>query len=300
MATTLNQLRAFLSASRLGSFTAAAADLGTAQASVSELIRRLEEEHGLPLFARGGRRLVLTSAGSELLPYAEQAVAAADRGGHALRSLRSLSGGVATFGVLRNAEYYLLADLVERFHERYPQVRVRLVGLNSVEVAAAVAAGSLEAGLVVLPVDDAGLEVTPLMRDDVLYASCEPGRTGSPVSIQQLSAARLVLYDAHVGWRDPTRRQLADRARLAGVKLEPWIEVEHVESALSLVARGTGDTVVSRAVVTSPACPAGIHTAPFADPVYDTVAFIRRENAVLSPATQEIARLARTMLLSRR
>ncbi|MFD0536894.1 LysR family transcriptional regulator [Actinomadura luteofluorescens] len=53
---TLNQLRAFLLTVRTGSFTAAAAELKMAQASVSELIRRMEEEAGLALFIRGGRR----------------------------------------------------------------------------------------------------------------------------------------------------------------------------------------------------------------------------------------------------
>ena len=74
---TLNQLRAFLESASLGSFTAAAATLQVSQASVSELIRRLEDEHGVALFLRGRRRLVLTAAGQELLPHAQRAVAAA-------------------------------------------------------------------------------------------------------------------------------------------------------------------------------------------------------------------------------
>ena len=69
------------------------------QASVSELVRRLELEAGLVLFARGGRRLVPTSAGEQLRPFAEQAVAAAAAGERALRSLGSLEGGVASFGL---------------------------------------------------------------------------------------------------------------------------------------------------------------------------------------------------------
>jgi len=297
---TLNQLRAFLAAVRTGSFTAAAGRLQMSQASISELIRRLEEEYRLPLFTRGARRLVLTSAGSELLPYAEQAVAAEDSGGQALRSLRSLGGGVATFGVLRNADYYLLSDLVTQFHERFPDVRVRLVGLNSVEVAASVAAGELEAGLVVLPVDDEGLTVRPLLRDEVVYVSANPERVARPVTTADLGAAPLILYDAHYGWRDPTRRQVAERARLEGIKLEPLIEVEHVEAALGLVALGVGDTFVSRAVSLGPRFPATVGTVPFADPLYDTVALVQRESTVLGPASREIARLAQQMLLSRR
>lgn len=143
---TLNQLRAFVEAHRLGSFTAAADALAVAQASVSELVRRLEEELDAQLFVRGSRRLALTAAGQELLPYAEQAVHAADGGVHAVRSLGSLGGGTATFGMPRNADYYLLSSLVQTFHMRYPAVRVRLVGQNSAETAAAIQAGEIEIG----------------------------------------------------------------------------------------------------------------------------------------------------------
>lgn len=293
---TLNQLRAFLLAQQLGSFTAVAERLQMAQPSVSELVRRLEEELGAELFTRGGRRLVLNASGRELLPYAEQALSAVEHGGRAVRALGSLGGGTATFGVLRNAEYYLLSDLVREFHARYPDVRVRLIGQNSAETAAAVAAGDLEAGLVVLPVDDEELVVTPLLRDEVHYVSADPERTRGPVSVTRLADAALVLYDAHYGWSDPTRRQLAERAQLAGVRLRPLIELEHVESALKLVAQGIGDTVAPRAVVQSANFPAELSSTPFDEPLYDTIALIKRRDRPLTPATRELARLAQEML----
>ncbi len=297
---TLNQLRAFLCAARTGSFTAAAEELAIAQASVSELIRRLEIELGLPLFGRGARRLMLTSAGEELLPYAAQALEAADGGQQAIRAMRTLGGGVATFGLLRNADYYLLSDLVEKFLVRHPHVRVRMVGLNSVETAAAVVAGELEAGLVVLPIEDNGLTVTPLLRDEVFYVSADRATIAGPVTIDQVAQSRLVLYDAHYGWTDPTRRQLLERAHLAGLKIEPWIEVEHVESALHLVSRGLGNTIACRAVLESTACPPELAWVRFAEPLYDTIALIRRTGGVMSLATKEFAELAQQALTARR
>lgn len=293
---TLTQLRAFLESARHGSFTAAARVLGLSQASISELIRRLEDEHDVQLFIRGRRRLVLTAAGQELMAHAESAVTAADNAGLALRAVQALRGGVATFGVLRNADYYLLSGLVQKFNEAYPSVRVRLIGLNSADVAAAVADGDLEAGIVVLPIEAEGLRVTPWARDEVLYVSSDPERTKAPVGIAALAEARLVLYDAHAGWRDPTRRQLAERAQIAGLQINPWIEVEQVETALNLVERGVGDTIVSRAVLASHGRPSGLRSAPIDPPLYDTIAFIRREAVPLSSATQELARLARAML----
>ncbi|MDF2823331.1 MAG: LysR family transcriptional regulator [Mycobacterium sp.] len=289
---TLNQLRAFAEAARLGSFTAAADTMQVAQASVSELVRRLEDELDAQLFVRGSRRLALTAAGRELLPYAQQSVHAADGGVQAVRSVGSLGGGTATFGVPRNADYYLLSHLVQTFHMRYPSVRVRLVGQNSAETAAAIQAGEIEAGMLILPIDDEDLTVRPLLRDEVFYVSADPTHTEKPVTIGQFAEATLVLYDAHYGWKDPTRRQLAERAQLAGLRLEPVIEIEHVESALKLVAAHVGDTIVSGAVIASDAFPAGLHTAPFAEPLYDTIALAQHRGRPLSNATREFARLA--------
>lgn len=294
---TFIQLRAFFFAATLGSFTAAAVRLGSTQPTVSELVRKLEIEYSLPLFVRAGRRLLLTSAGEELLPWARRILDGVDGAVESLNALRGLTGGVASFGVLRNASYYFLSDLAVRFHSERPGVRTRLVGQNSVEVADGVRSGHLEAGLAVLPIDVEGLNVRPLLRDEVLWVSANPDRVRAPMTIHGISEAPLVLYDARYGWSDPTRRQIADRAQVEGVRLDPLIEVENVESALGLVARGIGDTFVSRAVSKSSIFPPALYTAPFAEPLYDTIALITRENAVLSPATAELARIATEMLL---
>lgn len=119
------------------------------------------------------------------------------------------------------------------------------------------------------------------------------------MTIEDLAATDVVLYDAHSGWRDPTRRQLAERAQFTGVSLVPRIEVEHIDSALDLVARGAGDTIVSRAVAEGRGLPAGVHTVAFADPLHDTIALVQRSGVRSSPATRELARLARRMLLER-
>lgn len=296
---TLAQLKAFLAAFDLRSFTAAAQELETSQASVSELIARLEEEVGLSLFTRGSRRLVPTAAALELRTHALQAVTSAQNGIDAMRSMTSLQGGVSTFGALRNAGYYDLADLVQRFHRRYPRVKVRMVGLNSGLVAESIAAGEIECGLVVLPIAEEGLIVKPLFDDEVLYASTSRELEAGPVTIHEMAAADLVLYDAYAGWKDPTRRQILDRAQLAGVHIDPAIEVEHVEAAISLVATGAGDSMISKTIVESPNFPKNIRTFHFAEPLYDTIALVQRDAGYLSPATQKLAQLAERTLLAK-
>lgn len=295
---TLAQLRAFWWAASAGSFTAAARELATTQPTISELVRKLEEANGLPLFVRAGRRLSLTPAGVELLPWAQRVVEGLEGAEQALRALRGLEGGVASFGVLRNAPFYFLSDLVADFHAAHPGVRARVIGQNSYEVAEAVRAGELEAGLVVLPIPDDGLDIRPLIRDEVLWVSADPRQISTAVTMEQVADTAIILYDAHYGWNDPTRRQLADRAQAAGVRLDPLIEVENVESALDLARRGMGKTIASRSVVRHPIFPTGLHTAAFAEPFYETIALIKRRGSTLSPGTAELAQLAVSMLLA--
>jgi DNA-binding transcriptional LysR family regulator len=290
---TLQQLEYFLAAYDRGSFSAAADALHLAQPSLSEQVRRLEAELGVRLFQRVGRGVVPTEAGRILRPQAQAALAAAEAARDSVVAVRDLRGGIATFGTFGTARYYPGTDIVADFRQRHPGVRVRLVGQNSSEVSEAVRDGALEAGLIVLPIDDRDLSVRPVMRDEVLFASARPEDVRSPMTIERLAAARLILPDASYGIEDPTRRQLSDRAQRAGVTLAPQVEVEDVEAALDLAGRGVGETIVARGVLLALGrrVPRRLGWVPFAEPLYDTFAFITRRDAPLSPATREFLAL---------
>ena len=164
-------------------------------------------------------------------------------------AVRELRAGTASFGTFGTARMYLGSDLVEDFRRSHPAVRVRIVGQNSSETVDAIRAGELEAGLVVLPVDDRGLEIHPAMRDEVLYVSSDPARLRHAMTMQRLANAPLILSEASWGTMDPTRRQLRELAQRAGVVIEPQIDVEDVEVALELAARGLGDTIAPRGML---------------------------------------------------
>jgi len=293
---TLQQLSYFLAAVEHGSFSSAAEALHLAQPSLSEQIRRLEAELGVALFARGARRLELTEAGRLLVPRAQATLLAAQEAAEAVREVRTLTGGTAAFGTFGNAPPYLLADLVQGFRQRHPGVRIRVVGQNSTEVVDAVREGRLEAGLIVLPVDDRGLDVRPALRDEILFTSTDAARTASPMTIERLAEVPLILYDARFGWEDPTRRQLLERAQQAGVKLEPDIEVEYLDAALEIAARGLGDTVAARKIALDRTLPRRLKWIGFDPPLFDTFAFVTRRDAPLSPAAREFVAVAERRL----
>lgn len=294
---TLQQLQYFLAAIEHGTFSAAADALYLAQPSLSEQIRRLEAEFGVALFVRAGRRLVLTEAGRALRPEAERTLAAAARAADAVAEVRELRAGTATFGTFGDAPSWLIGNLVATFRRRHPEVRLRVVGLNSSEVADEIREGRIEAGLVVLPVDDTGLDVRTAMEDELVYVSADPDRIARPIAIERLADVPLILYDARWGLQDPTRRAIFQRAQRAGVRLEPAIEVEEVVNALDLAARGLGDTVISRSIsLRRGALPSSLGYTPFDEPLVETFAFITRRDAPLSPATRELIALAERQL----
>jgi DNA-binding transcriptional LysR family regulator len=115
------------------------------------------------------------------------------------------------------------------------------------------------------------------------------------MTIGRLAAAPLILSEASWGTEDPTRRQIAELAQRAGVTIEPQIEVEDMEVALELAARGLGDTIAPRGMLRGPAA-RGLGWTAFADPIYETFAFTWRRGAQLSPATRAFVTFAERRL----
>lgn len=257
------------------------------QPAVAEQIRKLERTLGAELFVRGGRGVVPTEAGLAFAEHATRGVRAVEDAADSVGELTALRRGTVAVGIFGEPSAWRVDELVAGFVRRYPEVSVRLVGRNSSAVVEHVRSGELEAGLVVLPIDDDRLDVRAVMRDEVLYISASPDRTRQAATIERLVATPLVFYDAESGDKDPIRRQLAERAQALGVRLQPKVEVELKDIALRLVAAGVGDTYLPRAYTHAPYYPKGLSTASFNPALYDTFALITRSGRRLSSGVRE-------------
>ena len=299
MAATLHQFRCFLAALEHGSFTAAAEELGLTQPSLSEQVRLLERGLGAPLFHRLGRGVAATEAAAALRPHALAALAAADEGGRAVAAVAGAVSGTVRFGLFGAAHLYLAGDLVSDALDRHPGLRIALIGQNSSDVIADIHRGRLEAGLVALPIeDDDQLKVRPVARDEIVYLSTDRERTRRPVTPARLADATLVLSEATWGERDYSRQQLLRAAQAVHRTLRPHIEVENVETALDVAARGHADTIAARGVVHRLAdqLPRPLFSAPLRPRLYDHFAIVHRHNTTLSQATRTLIDLATTRL----
>jgi DNA-binding transcriptional LysR family regulator len=284
----LQQIRCFCAALELGSFTAAAESLRVSQPAVAEQIRKLEQVLGTDLFVRAGRGVTATQAGRAFAEHAARSLRAVEDATDSVGELAALRTGTVTIGAFGEPSAWRVDELVAAFLGRHPSVSVRLVGRNSSAIVDRVRRGEIEAGVVLLPIDDHHLCVRPIVRDEILYVSAHPDRVRRPATIERVAATPLVFYDADSADNDPIRRQLAERAQALGVRLRPKVEVELKDLALKLVAAGIGDTYLPSAYTRAPYYPRGLGTAPFSPALYDTFAIVTRPAARLSAGVRQL------------
>jgi DNA-binding transcriptional LysR family regulator len=292
----LHQLRVFTAVYEHGSLTAAAEELGYAQPSISEQLRGLERGLGVELFRRVGRGVVPTTMAETLRPYAERALAAAEEARKAVASARAFETGTIRFGLFGGARFYGGAGLVADVLDRYPGVRVELVGQNSAEVAEDLRRGRIEAAIIATSsMLGESLTITPIARDELVYVSADASHLASPVTAQRLAAtASLVMPDTSWQQVDPIRIALRALLRETGRNPPSRVEVEDVETAVELVGLGYGDTVISKgaAVQLLPRLAPAAGWVSLRPATYDTYAVVHRRGATLSPAAQLMIELA--------
>ena len=297
----LHQLRCFLTTYELGSLTAAADELGYAQPSISEQIRGLEKTLGVQLFRRVGRGVVPTTVADELRPHAERTLAAAEEARKAVQSAKRFETGTIRFGMFGAARLYFGAQLVADVLERYPGVRVELIGQNSTAVHEDLRRGRLEAAMIaVASLESEGMTVTPVARDELVYISAAPDHRGSPVTAQRLSRAPPVMPETT--WRQVDSIRIVLRRMLHETGHNPGtrIEVEDIETAVELVGMGLADSVIPRGAAQQllPRLAPNAGWVPLRPKVYDTFAIVHRAGATLSPAARLMIELATARIRS--
>jgi DNA-binding transcriptional LysR family regulator len=126
----LRELKTFRVVATEQSFTRAANLLHYAQSSVTAQVHRLEEELGVPLFDRLGRRVELTLAGRQLLSYAERLLDLADEAKCSVQN-DGQPAGTLTVAAPETLLAYRLPELLKRFQAGYPAIHLSLVASES-------------------------------------------------------------------------------------------------------------------------------------------------------------------------
>ena len=140
---TLRQMRVFAAVARNLSFTRAARELHLTQPAVSQQVKLLEDEVGMPLFEQIGRKVHLAPAGEELLRYTEQAMELLRQAGESLSAMRGLKRGVLKLGAVSTAKYFA-PSLLSAFTPAYPEVSIKFAVGNREEIIKQLAANEID------------------------------------------------------------------------------------------------------------------------------------------------------------
>ena len=282
----LNNLLAFRAVAELSNFRRAAEAVHISQPAFSRRIDKLEQALGVRLLDRTTRRVSLTAVGRE---FARKVETLLDDLDHTLLGIRGVAAtrmGEVTIACVPSTVYYFLSQVIRRYRESYPKVRIKLFDAGANEVLAAVSRGEADFGLNFMGSQEPDIEFKPLLEERFV-AAC---RRDHPLAKKRrVSWAELAPYDFITVGKTSGNRLLLDQA-LAGVPGRPQslYETQHVTAQLGLVEAGLGV-----AAVPAMAMPAADHpllvSVPLVDPIVTRkVGLIRRKGRCLSPAAQQL------------
>ncbi|MBC6457779.1 LysR family transcriptional regulator [Actinomadura sp. HBU206391] len=303
----LQQLAYFVAVAEVRHFTQAAEALGVAQPSLSKQIKALESELGASLFSRARGNIALTPAGEVLLPLAKRILADVDTARLEVRELTGLRRGRVRLGATPSLFAGLLADVLRRFHDDHPGIRLLVEEGGSRDLVKDLTRGALDLALVILPLGgDAPLVTRPILRENLVIAMPShparlPGRTGlaavspqrSSLRIEDLRDQPLVMFRPGYDLREAT----ISACRQAGFEPRFAVEGGEMDAVLRFVEAGLGLAVVPSMVL---AGRPGLRGAPLIGPDQPSPAAMA-EGAAGRPGGGELGSgLLRTIALAHR
>ncbi|OBK22855.1 LysR family transcriptional regulator [Mycobacterium asiaticum] len=246
----LQQLRYVLAVAETGSFTRAADSLFVVQSALSQQVRKLEDELGIPVFNRTTRSVSLTPAGEALLPLLRQVIAGVDQIAIDAQALRGTVAGRLTVGMMEiPSESLDVSALMATFHERYPDVIVTLRSGGSDLLVQATRDRKLDAAIVG---SNIGRSTDQLCFEHLFSESLvavlpvgHPLAIRRSVSLSELAALPFIDFPPGYGLRRETDRGFADvRRRVA-------FEVTRVDEVIHFVCQNLGVALLPESVARS-------------------------------------------------
>ncbi len=243
----IRQLEYFLAVANDGSFTAASERLHVVQSGVSAAIRSLERELGSPLFERTARGVVLSDAGTTLVPHAHAVTAQVRAAAEAVDEVRRGARGTVVAGVLPVLGLVDLPPVIADYHHRSPGVAVHLKVGGTTDLAERLDEGELDFALIspVGPIPQ-DLRLTRLGRTPfvTLLPSDHPLADHNQTTWEDLTELPFIDSPTGFGNRDLLDQQITQ----LGLRREVVIEVTDAGAIPRLVERGVGVAVVPRFV----------------------------------------------------
>ncbi len=242
------QLKVFLSVFRHRSFTAASKELNLTQPSVSIHIKKLEEELGLRLFDKAGRKILPTREASLLAGKAEEIMESIRDIKSNITSARGEIRGIITIGATSIPGSYVIPPLAAEFTRLYPDVFFQVVIGESREIAEKVLGGELLVGIVEETKEFDTLDCLHRFKDElVLVSAPEFTKKNQITPLGLFSMPLLMREEDSDSQRSMQKQHLLHRISLRTLHIKAILG--STDSLREAVKAGLGATILSRFVV---------------------------------------------------
>lgn len=251
---TIDQLQIFLAVSQHMHFTRAAEALYITQPSVSAAIQSLEEQYGVKLFNRVGRRIELTLAGKMLQVEAQKILNQVELTERGLQELNDLKRGEIKLGASQTIGNYWLPHFISIFKQEYPNISVDCTLGNTTEISEGTVTGLFDLSLVegeVEPSVLASLEQQIVGGDclQIVVGQSHPWFEQIAVEVTQLTNTAWVMREKGSG----TRQQFEQVLRHWGIEptqLNVILEMNSGDMVKAAVESGVGAAAISHLIIT--------------------------------------------------
>lgn len=237
----LEALHIFRTVAEQGGITRAAVKLNRVQSNVTTRVKQLEERLGTQLFARQGRRLVLSAEGRLLLTYADALLRLSSEAEAALAGQQPR--GVFRLGTLESTAAARLPPILASYHREFPEVQMELVTGTSGALVSRLRAFEIEAAFVAEPFNAEGLETLHAFDEELVLISPRGARAvRTPAGI---AGRAVIAFPAGCSYRRRLEEWLG-RERVGPSRV---MEFASYHAIVACVSAGAGIALVPRSVL---------------------------------------------------
>ena len=231
--------RIFYYVAQYQSFTKAAEMLRNNQPNITRYINNLESELGCKLFIRSNRGVKLTPEGENLFEHVAIAQEHLRLGESELQKEKELNSGLITLGVSENALRIFLLDHLERFHEQYPHVRLRITNHTTPEALESLRNDLCDFSVVTTPIDLPHLlqvSVLDHFEDIFICGKKYKDFASKRHSLDEFKDTPFISLTSQTGTRNFYNQYFLDN----GVSFHPDIEVSTTDQIIPLIVHNLG------------------------------------------------------------
>lgn len=238
----LSQLRAIVAVAERGNFSEAALELHLTQPAVSHAIATLEEELGVPLFARGRHGAVITPAGERILYHARQALQNLEMMQREANLHKGLHGGHVRIAAFRSVATHLLPKAIAKFHDQFPEVAVTIIERPAyVDVEQSLREGRADIGITYLPTSDE-FEAWEILQDE--YVALLPPK--AKIAGVQITWEDIAAYSPLTFSCLPCGRDLYNHIKNVAPFINIVGDIQEDSTAVSMVNQGLRAAILPR------------------------------------------------------